>query len=224
MSEDETIPPAARLLRDFVNTREPQVDQESLTTPERLRDWLTAHQLLPTGSRLNAGHLSTAIALREGVRALLLDHAGHSGDPQVIAAYNTALAEVPLRMAFDDTAHRLVSADDAPAARALAHILEAIRQCEQDHTWHRLKACARDTCRWAFYDVSRNQSRRWCSMAGCGNHIKMKRAYATRRSRQLGAAAQQTALPRQTTTTTDGVGAQTYDERSRPAASRAPLV
>jgi predicted RNA-binding Zn ribbon-like protein len=199
MTEHETIPAAARLLRDFVNTREPQVDAESLTTPERLRDWLAAHQLLPAGTRLSAEHVGTAIALREGVRALLLDHAGHSGDPEAIAAYNTALADVPLRMAFDDTAHRLVSADDAPAARAMAHIIEAIRQCERDDTWHRLKACARDTCRWAFYDASRNQSRRWCSMAGCGNHIKMKRAYATRRNRQLAAAAPQTSLPRRAT-------------------------
>jgi predicted RNA-binding Zn ribbon-like protein len=41
--------------------------------------------------------------------------------------------------------------------------------------------CDRDTCRWAFYDASRNQARRWCSMAGCGNHIKMHRAYAARK-------------------------------------------
>jgi hypothetical protein len=35
--------------------------------------------------------------------------------------------------------------------------------------------------------------------AGGGSHIQMKRAYATRRSGQLAAAAPQTALPRRTT-------------------------
>jgi predicted RNA-binding Zn ribbon-like protein len=25
--------------------------------------------------------------------------------------------------------------------------------------------------------------RRWCSMAGCGNHVKMQRAYAVRKAR-----------------------------------------
>ncbi|MFI2651942.1 CGNR zinc finger domain-containing protein [Micromonospora fulviviridis] len=46
--------------------------------------------------------------------------------------------------------------------------------------------CDRDTCRWAYYDASRNQARRWCSMAGCGNHVKMRRAYAVRRGRRSG--------------------------------------
>ncbi|WP_454085637.1 CGNR zinc finger domain-containing protein [Georgenia sp. Marseille-Q6866] len=62
-------------------------------------------------------------------------------------------------------------------------IIVAIRCSAQDGTWTRLKVCARDTCRWAFYDASRNQARRWCSMAGCGNHVKMKRAYAARKQR-----------------------------------------
>lgn len=59
----------------------------------------------------------------------------------------------------------------------------AIRQAAEDGTWTRLKVCARDTCRWAYYDSSRNQARRWCSMAGCGTYIKMKRAYAVRTGR-----------------------------------------
>jgi predicted RNA-binding Zn ribbon-like protein len=68
-------------------------------------------------------------------------------------------------------------------APAVAGLLTAIDRAERDQTWERLKVCARDTCRWAFYDASRNRSGRWCSMAGCGNHIKMKRAYAARKSR-----------------------------------------
>jgi predicted RNA-binding Zn ribbon-like protein len=57
-----------------------------------------------------------------------------------------------------------------------------MRQSTEDQTWERLKVCDRDSCRWAFYDTSRNRAGRWCSMAGCGNHIKMKRAYATRKA------------------------------------------
>jgi predicted RNA-binding Zn ribbon-like protein len=187
MDEDEAIPPAARLLRDFVNTREPQVGEDSLTTADQLRDWFTAHRLLPAPTRLDAEDLARAVAIREGLRNVLLDHAGHRSDPAAVQAYEDALAGLPLRLAFADGAHRLVAADDAPAARALAQLLDAIRRCEQDDTWHRLKVCARDTCRWAFYDASRNQTRRWCSMAGCGNHVKMKRAYARRARPQRGA-------------------------------------
>ncbi|MBW3563024.1 MAG: CGNR zinc finger domain-containing protein, partial [Actinobacteria bacterium] len=37
----------------------------------------------------------------------------------------------------------------------------------------RLKVCRSDTCRWAFYDSSRNRSGKWCDMAVCGNRTKV---------------------------------------------------
>jgi predicted RNA-binding Zn ribbon-like protein len=37
----------------------------------------------------------------------------------------------------------------------------------------RLRECAADDCGWLFYDTSRNQSRRWCSMQSCGNRAKV---------------------------------------------------
>jgi predicted RNA-binding Zn ribbon-like protein len=43
-----------------------------------------------------------------------------------------------------------------------------------DGSWQRLKACADEECRWAFYDHSRNRSGRWCSMATCGNQQKAR--------------------------------------------------
>jgi predicted RNA-binding Zn ribbon-like protein len=42
---------------------------------------------------------------------------------------------------------------------------------------HRLKLC--DECRWIFLDESRNNSRRWCSMKGCGARAKMRRYRAS---------------------------------------------
>jgi predicted RNA-binding Zn ribbon-like protein len=182
--DDEGIPAAARLLRDFVNTREPQLDAESLDTAHHLRDWFAARHLLPPGARLGVDDLPRALALREGLRNVLLEHAGLSSDPAALEAYTVTLAGLPVRLDYGNGSHRLVPALDGPAAYAFTQLLDAVRQCERDHTWHRLKVCARDSCRWAFYDASRNQTRRWCSMAGCGNHIKMKRAYANRRTRQ----------------------------------------
>jgi predicted RNA-binding Zn ribbon-like protein len=58
----------------------------------------------------------------------------------------------------------------------LAIVLDAVA----DGTWPRLKACP--DCRWAFYDNTRNGSKRWCLMAaagpgsrGCGNIAKVRR-------------------------------------------------
>jgi predicted RNA-binding Zn ribbon-like protein len=39
--------------------------------------------------------------------------------------------------------------------------------------WPRFKACRGEDCRWVFVDSSRNSSRRWCDMAGCGNRAKV---------------------------------------------------
>jgi predicted RNA-binding Zn ribbon-like protein len=46
-------------------------------------------------------------------------------------------------------------------------------------TWERLKACPRDCCLWAFYDTSKNRSKRWCSMESCGN-VEKARAFRYR--------------------------------------------
>jgi predicted RNA-binding Zn ribbon-like protein len=43
----------------------------------------------------------------------------------------------------------------------------------------RLKSC--DDCRYLFLDASKNNSRRWCSMEGCGKTAKMRR-YVERRA------------------------------------------
>jgi predicted RNA-binding Zn ribbon-like protein len=171
MTDESAVPASARLVRDFINTYEPQVDDETLTAPARLRDWLADRDLLPRSARISAAQLAVALRLREGLRSALFD-----GDP---AALNASLAAVPVRLVVTGSGPALVAAGRTPADRALAALVDAIR----DTSFERLKVCARHTCRWAFYDGSRNLARRWCSMAGCGNHIKMKRAYLARKSR-----------------------------------------
>jgi predicted RNA-binding Zn ribbon-like protein len=37
-------------------------------------------------------------------------------------------------------------------------------------------------CGWLFLDTSKNGSRQWCSMEGCGSRAKMRRLYARKRS------------------------------------------
>lgn len=188
MTDREHVPPQVRLLRDFVNTYEPQVDEESLPTSDALRAWLVEQQLVPADAKVGDADLAATRVVREGFRNVLLSHAGHPPDPDAIDALRAVLAELPVRLDFDPDDYRLVSTRTDPVGQALGQLLDAVRQTSLDGTWPRLKVCARDTCRWAFYDASRNQVRRWCSMAGCGNFIKMRRASATRKARAGSAA------------------------------------
>jgi predicted RNA-binding Zn ribbon-like protein len=180
---EDVVPPAIRLVRDFVNTYEPQTDEEFLASTDALSDWLAEQHLLPSDAAAEQADLTAAVTVREGLRNVLLGHAGHDPDPEAFDALRDTLADLPVRLDFDLGGYRLISTRTDPVGQALGQVLDAIRQSSQDGTWPRLKVCARDTCRWAFYDASRNQVRRWCSMAGCGNYIKMRRAYAARKSR-----------------------------------------
>jgi predicted RNA-binding Zn ribbon-like protein len=46
----------------------------------------------------------------------------------------------------------------------------------------RLRTCENPRCRWVFHDGTRSGTRRWCSMAVCGNRAKVRRYYARRRA------------------------------------------
>lgn len=41
----------------------------------------------------------------------------------------------------------------------------------------RVHCCAEPDCGWVFLDTSKNGSRRWCSMAGCGSRAKARQYY-----------------------------------------------
>ena len=170
------------LIRDFVNTAEPQVAGDEWTTPEAAQDWLSARRLLvgaEPDAPLGPADLRRLRALREGLREILHGHAGHDVDPAAVDTVNLELAAVRLRMSFGvDGRPILTAASGRPCDVAVAGLLAAVQDAVRNRTWERLKACSRDTCRWAFYDGSRNRSARWCSMSGCGNIVKMRRAHA----------------------------------------------
>jgi len=55
---------------------------------------------------------------------------------------------------------------------ALARSADALlTSTAMDH----VRMCGSETCRWLFYDTSKNHSRRWCDMKVCGNRMKARR-------------------------------------------------
>jgi hypothetical protein len=106
----------------------------------------------------------------------LLINAGHDPLATSMSDLNEALGLVPLRARFrDDGAVAFAAHSSSDLSEALALVLDSVEQLRHDDSWIRLKACSRDSCRWAYWDGSRNTSGRWCSMAGCGNYVKMRR-------------------------------------------------
>jgi predicted RNA-binding Zn ribbon-like protein len=64
---------------------------------------------------------------------------------------------------------------DPALGRAAAQVAELVRAGR----WSRLKLCAYDRCGEAFYDTSRNRTRRWHSYEICGNRSNVA-AYRAR--------------------------------------------
>ena len=182
--EDEVIPAPLRLVRDFVNTVEYQEDDEGWEHPSDLEAWLAGRGLLDGhDAHANADDLALAKIVREGLRSVLATHAGHEADPNTLRKLDDAVAGLPIRVSFGGPSMFAITSDDGAGLRgALANVLDAVRASREDGTWQRLKVCDRVTCRWAYYDYSKNRSSRWCTMAGCGNAIKMQKAHARRAS------------------------------------------
>ena len=81
------------------------------------------------------------------------------------------------RLRVDAGDGRLRTTSDVPFGRLVADVVEGVRVAQRDDGWARLKICDRGTCRWAFYDHSRNNSSRWCASSICGAREKSRRAY-----------------------------------------------
>jgi len=67
------------------------------------------------------------------------------------------------------------------SAQLLALLTYTAAQFVTDVDFRYVKQCDKSTCIRYFLDTSRNHSRRWCSMEGCGNRNKANKHYARKK-------------------------------------------
>jgi predicted RNA-binding Zn ribbon-like protein len=172
------------LVQAFLNTRwdlAAQDQGETLVTPAALHDWLEARQLIGERDRLDPGDLDRALAIREGLRALAFANNQHQLNVDAIDAMRRASQGAATQIRIEPQGPRFVPDADMPFGAAIGAIFAITARAMIDGTWHRFKACPGRHCGWAFYDHSRNQSARWCSMKVCGDREKA-RAYYQRKT------------------------------------------
>lgn len=166
-------------IRRFVNTREPG-GTDAIATPGGLRGWMSTQGLAAGDLAMNEADVARASGLREALRALMLANHEHSVDAEAAAALNEYAAELPLVVRLGSDGGFELAPEATGASAGLARIVGLVFTSMADGTWPRMKACRDDSCRWAFYDTSKNRSGAWCSMRVCGNRAKA-RAYRRRR-------------------------------------------
>ena len=164
---------------EFLNTLHVP-DQDDVLADKRAAAWLAAWLARDGGTTrgveaLVAGDLTDLRDLREGIRGLAAARDGAAPDPAVVARAAAVLRSVPMLVDLGDDGRpaRLAAVGHPDAVgRAIAAVAAAYLTVRSGDEWSRLKVCASAECRWAFLDTSRNRSRRWCEMSGCGNRAK----------------------------------------------------
>lgn len=183
---EKRAPEPLRLVQQFVNSVELDEDDDELRSPQDLKRWLLSRGLIAPAAQVTAADLRRALEVREGLRSLLGVHNGATPDPDAAQRLDTALEGAALRASFAPDGTPGLSPVREDARAGLARLMAIVAAAAADGTWPRLKACADDGCRWAFYDQTKNRSGRWCSMEVCGNQHKA-RAFRERRRTPSGA-------------------------------------
>lgn len=185
------------LCLDFANTAEWHLSDhpaERLTSYEALIAWArsigllpdrTAQQLLRAAEQRPAEAarvLDRAVALREAIYHIFAAVAG--GRSPSTDDQNTLNAELGRSLARSRLVWNKANFDwgrqgeDGDLDQVLWWILHSTTNLLTGEDIQRVGVCADDRgCGWLFYDTSRNRTRQWCSMRGCGNRAKAKRHY-----------------------------------------------
>lgn len=153
---------------------------ERLHTPEDLASWLD-DRFAGIDGTVTDRDLIDAKALRGAIARVATAVSRHenveSDDIDVINLF-AATPDIPPALAGGGRQAGRTRARASQALSAMAR--EAIGLFGADPL-ERIRECSADDCALVFYDDSRSNNRRWCSMQRCGNRAKV-RAHRARTS------------------------------------------
>ena len=164
------------IVRSFANTVDVEDGIDRLASIDEFHGWLRECELVGPDQHVGDDDLALARELRHALRAEMASHHGEGPDPDARATLDRLAAALPVHIVPSSGALEPVAGGPRGA---LTRVLASTHNLVRGGVWERLKICPDDDCAWAFYDESRNRSRRWCSMNVCGNRRKV-RAYRDR--------------------------------------------
>ena len=146
---------------------------EALTTPDELSAWLSTRFPELEGAATD-GELSDARSLQQSLaRLITAAGSGETGAAEDIDVVNlfAATPDIPPSLAGGT---RQAGRSRARVGQCLSAITRDAIEIFADHNAERVRECAADDCSLIFYDESRSNNRRWCSMQRCGNRAKVR--------------------------------------------------
>ncbi len=162
-------------VRRFINTRDIEAGTDLLRDASGLRSWLTEAALWRTAAPIGDAELDRAHRLREALRAAAAANHDRVALPaQVIAVLDDVAERSAVSLSFTADRGWRAGVRATGVDGALGELVLRVTESMTAGTWPRLKVCASDTCRWAFFDASRAGTGKWCSMRLCGNRAKQE--------------------------------------------------
>ncbi|HZX00107.1 MAG TPA: CGNR zinc finger domain-containing protein [Trueperaceae bacterium] len=180
--ESKPAPGDLRFVQAFVNTLDVESGRDRFAEVSELQSWLHTHCELDASIRLTEKHRQEAVEFREALRTVMTE--GSESDPAALAVLEDVGRRADLRLSTTKDGRLNLDASGTDPCSALGRLLAAVHTAMLDGTWSRLKVCAADECRWAFYDASKNRSGTWCSMEVCGNRSKVREHRSRQRPAQ----------------------------------------
>ena len=153
-----------------------------------MRAWLSTSQALPeflikAAVLISPAQMdqlaSDARTLREAFRRVLVQHSkrgAKSLTPEDLKCINIWLARGPLTQALvqDGNGWNLTLRRDlATPAALMAELASVCADLLANHSHKQIRKCENPACTLWFHDTKRGPRRRWCSMAICGNRMKV---------------------------------------------------
>lgn len=180
----EPAPGRLGLVQAFLNSFHDigeEFGKDQFSDPQALGEWFSGRGLPIDPAQVSRAELRRALAVRTGLRALLIANNGGTPDAEAVAELDAATERASFGVRLAQNRAELVP--HAPGVDgALAVVLSAVAESMLDGSWSRFKACPGPDCGWAFFDHSRNGGGVWCSMQVCGGRAK-QRAYYQRARR-----------------------------------------
>jgi predicted RNA-binding Zn ribbon-like protein len=124
------------------------------------------HDRLATCSRVQVASSIDALA-----------NNGHVVDAEALDDLNDHLRSTPMIGRFRTSNDFHLEGTGSAVDRVLGRLAAILTEEVIRGRWFPLKACARDACRWVFFDHSRNRTGTWCTMAICGSRTKVNAYY-----------------------------------------------
>jgi len=184
---------AGALCLDFVNTVggiRTGVHDDRLESYADLVDWAvlggattpnqgdTLRLIARRRPELSVKVLGDAKALREALYAVFLAEAQHRHPARPTLEFinqKLGLAMSHLRITRGAEKYEWTWEPPEMLDAPLWPVVHDAGEVLASRSLERLRECASDACGWFFLDLTKNHSRRWCTMSGCGNRAKGRR-------------------------------------------------